>query len=135
MPQALSSLSGLLITLPSAWLCCENCWHDPHRRDLAGHRAAGYARRSGNSYWGCALAFRMLQRAAPLLSGRGLWDRRRLQVLSGHPGPGVRDTLELVTGCVSEGRFRLEGGPREARCVGDMAYRWRLSDGMRDLPL
>jgi hypothetical protein len=89
----------------------------------------------GNSYWGCALAFRMLQRAAPLLSDKRLWDRRLLQVLSGHPGPGVRDTLELVTGCVSGGRFRLEGGPREARCVGDMAYRWRLNDGTRELAL
>lgn len=89
----------------------------------------------GNSYWGCALAFRMLQRAAPLLSAERLWDRRRLQVLSGHPGPGVRDTLELVTGCVSDGRFWLEGGPREARCVGDMAYRWRLNDGTHELVL
>jgi hypothetical protein len=89
----------------------------------------------GNSYWGCALAFRLLQRAAPLLSGKRLWDRRRLQVLSGHPGPGVRDTLELVTGCVSGGRLRLEGGPREARCVGDMAYRWRLNDGTHEVAL
>ncbi len=89
----------------------------------------------GNSYWGCALAFRMLQRAAPLLSRQRLWDRNRLQVVSGHPGPGVRDTLELVTGCVSGGRFSLEGGPREARCVGDMQYRWRLSDGTGEISL
>ncbi|MEJ2455711.1 MAG: hypothetical protein P8103_16360 [Candidatus Thiodiazotropha sp.] len=89
----------------------------------------------GNSYWGCALAFRMLQRAAPLLSRQRLWDRNRLQVVSGHPGPGVRDTLELVTGCVSDGRFSLEGGPREARCVGDMAYRWHLSDDTTELSL
>jgi len=89
----------------------------------------------GNSYWGCALAFRMLQRAAPLLSQKRLWDRNRLHVVSGHPGPGVRDTLELVTGCVSDGRFSLEGGPREARCVGDMVYRWRLSDATTELSL
>lgn len=89
----------------------------------------------GNSYWGCALAFRMLQRASTLLSGKQLWDRNRLQVVSGHPGPGVRDTLELVTGCVTGGRFRLQGGPREARCVGDMEYRWRLSDGTTELSL
>ncbi|MGD8910153.1 MAG: hypothetical protein PVI92_12485 [Chromatiales bacterium] len=89
----------------------------------------------GNSYWGCALAFRMLQRAAPLLSRGRLWDRNRLQVVSGHPGPGVRDTLELVTGCVSGGRFSLDGGPREARCVGDMAYRWRLIEDTTELTL
>ena len=83
----------------------------------------------GNAYWGCALAFRMLQRAAGLLSRDGLWDRNRLQVTSGHPGPGVRDTLELVTGCVSGGRFRLDCERHEARCVGDMKYAWTLSDG------
>jgi hypothetical protein len=89
----------------------------------------------GNSYWGCALAFRMLQRAGPLLSRERLWDRNRLQVISGHPGPGVRDTLELVTGCVSGGRFSLDGGQREARCVGDMAYHWRLIDGTTEITL
>jgi hypothetical protein len=89
----------------------------------------------GDSYWGCALAFRMLQRASILLSRERLWDRNRLQIVSGHPGPGVRDTLELVTGCISGGRFSLEGGPREARCVGDMTYRWRLSDGTTELTL
>ncbi len=98
-----------------------------YRHALAFHQ--------GNSYWGVALAFRLLQRAAPLLSGDGLWDRNRLQVVSGHPGPGVRDTLELITGCVSGGRFQLEGGPREARCVGDMHYRWRLGDGATELGL
>ena len=101
------------------------CFH--YRQALDYHQ--------GNSYWGVALAFRLLQRAAPLLSRDRLWDRNRLQVLSGHPGPGVRDTLELVTGCVSGGRFALEGGPREARCVGDMTYRWRLDDGATALTL
>ena len=98
-----------------------------YRQALAFHR--------GNSYWGCALAFRMLQRAAPLLSRERLWDRNHLWVVSGHPGPGVRDTLELVTGCISAGRFSLEGGPREARCVADMAYRWGLNDGCTRLTL
>lgn len=89
----------------------------------------------GNSYWGCALAFRMLQRAGALLSRERLWDRNRLRIISGHPGPGVRDTLELVTGCVSQDRFSLFGGPRAARCVGDMEYRWRLNDGAHELNL
>ncbi len=105
----------------------ERILHFDYRQALDFHR--------GNSYWGCALAFRMLQRAAPLLSRQRLWDRNRLHVVSGHPGPGVRDTLELVTGCVSSGRFKLEGGPREVRCVGDMQYRWRLSDGSAEISL
>jgi len=89
----------------------------------------------GNAYWGCALAFRMLQRAGGLLSGNGLWDRNRLQVTSGHPGPGVRDTLELVTGCVSGERFTLDCESREARCVGRMKYAWIISDGVREVSL
>jgi hypothetical protein len=89
----------------------------------------------GNAYWGCALAFRMLQRAAGLLSRKGLWDRNRLQVTSGHPGPGVRDTLELVTGCVSDGRFTLDCESHEARCVGNMQYAWTLSDGTTEVSI
>lgn len=89
----------------------------------------------GNAYWGCALAFRMLQRAGGLLSSDGLWQRNRLQITSGHPGPGVRDTLELVTGCVSDGRFTLDCESREARCVGRMKYEWTISDGTREVTL
>jgi hypothetical protein len=63
----------------------------------------------GNSYWGCALAFRMLQRAGPLLSRERLWDRNRLQVISGHPGPGVRDTLELVYPVIDSVTFSESG--------------------------
>jgi hypothetical protein len=44
-------------------------------------------------------------------------------------------TGNTVTGCVSGGRFSLEGGPREARCVGDMAYRWKLTDDTTELTL
>ena len=114
----------------------------PKTLDIAdGERRLSFSYRQalefhqGNAYWGCALAFRMLQRAAGLLSRDGLWDRNRLQVTSGHPGPGVRDTLELVTGCVSSGRFSLDGGNREARCVGDMKYAWTLSDGTTEVSI
>ncbi|MBT3060551.1 MAG: hypothetical protein AB2728_05415 [Candidatus Thiodiazotropha sp.] len=89
----------------------------------------------GNAYWGCALAFRMLQYAARLLSAERTWERQDLVIESGHPGPGVRDTIEYVTGCVSGGRFKLTCATTDARCVSDMDYSWRLSDGRHRLQL
>ena len=85
----------------------------------------------GNSYWGCALAFRVLQLAGTLLSREKLWDREGLSVVSGHPGPGVRDTIEYITGCVSRHRFELSCSTRERRCVRDMQFEWRVHDGAR----
>lgn len=89
----------------------------------------------GNAYWGCALAFRMLQYAEMLLSREQLWERQNIAIESGHPGPGVRDTIEYVTGCVSAGRFILTCNSTEARCVSDMDYSWQVSDGDRCLKL
>ncbi|MEW8028461.1 MAG: hypothetical protein AB2792_19680 [Candidatus Thiodiazotropha sp.] len=89
----------------------------------------------GNAYWGCALAYRMLQYAAQLLSRERIWERQALTIESGHPGPGVRDTIEYVTGCVSAGRFLLTCSTSEARCVSDMDYSWRVSDGKQHLEL
>ncbi|MES9972340.1 MAG: hypothetical protein ABW092_20095 [Candidatus Thiodiazotropha sp.] len=89
----------------------------------------------GNAYWGCALAFRMLQFAEKLLSREKTWERHELSIESGHPGPGVRDTIEYVTGCVSGGRYRLTCSTTEARCVSDMAYSWRISDAHQSLLL
>ncbi|MES9945949.1 MAG: hypothetical protein ABW080_13405 [Candidatus Thiodiazotropha sp.] len=89
----------------------------------------------GNAYWGCALAFRMLQYAAKLLSREKTWERQKLTIESGHPGPGVRDTIEYVTGCVSTGRYLLTCGTTEARCVSDMEYSWKVSDGNQALQL
>jgi hypothetical protein len=89
----------------------------------------------GNAYWGCALAFRMLQYAEKLLSRDKLWERQNLIIKSGHPGPGVRDTIEYVTGCVSAGRFILTCNATEARCISDMDYSWQVNDGERSLKL
>jgi hypothetical protein len=89
----------------------------------------------GNAYWGCALAFRMLQYAEKLLSREKIWERQNLSIESGHPGPGVRDTIEYVTGCVSAGRFMLTCNTTEARCVSDMDYSWQISDGKQRLTL
>lgn len=85
----------------------------------------------GTSYWGCALAFRALQLAGTLLSRDRVWEREGLSVVSGHPGPGVRDTIEYVTGCVSRHRLKLSCTTKERRCVRDMAFEWQVKDGVR----
>lgn len=83
----------------------------------------------GDAYWGCAVAFRALQRAGELLSRDRLWDRETLRISSGHPGPGVRDTIECVTHSISNGRFTLSSPGSERRCTSDLKYEWEISDG------
>lgn len=82
----------------------------------------------GEAYWGCAVAFRALQRAGELLSNGGLWDRESLYVRSGHPGPGVRDTIEYVTRTISNHRFTLSEPGSEPRCTSDLKYEWEVND-------
>jgi hypothetical protein len=77
----------------------------------------------------------MLQYAAKLLSHSGNWERQNLTIESGHPGPGVRDTIEYVTGCVSAGRYVLTCDTHEARCVSDMKFSWRIVHGEQSLQL
>lgn len=86
------------------------------------------ARHKGNALWGCSVGFRALQIAGHLLSEERLWDRTDLTVISGHPGPGVRDAIEYVTHCVSHKRFRLSDPEMEAQCSGDIKFEWRISN-------
>ena len=46
-------------------------------------------------WWGTAVGYRAMQAAAKALSKDGLWSRDDLYVVGAHPGPGVRDVLEL----------------------------------------
>lgn len=94
---------------------------------LANHR--------GNAYWGCAVAFRALQRAADLLSTDRSWERENLHITSAHPGPGVRDTIEYVTRCISNDRFSLSGPVTEAKCTRALEYQWQVSNGDKQVRL
>ena len=58
--------------------------------DLLGHHA-------GNSPAGVAHAFKVLERALPLLA-EGPIERRELTVETAFGGPGARDAIECVTG-------------------------------------
>ena len=94
--------------------------------DYAGARAM----HGGDSWWGVAVGFRAMQVAASSLSQTKLWHRDRLNVVSGHPGPGVRDAIDYVTRCVEHKRFRLSGTQTDCKgCSRDMKFEWWLSDG------
>jgi hypothetical protein len=79
---------------------------------------------------GVAHAFKVMQRAFPLLAGGGPPQRREILIRTAFGGPGARDGFELVTRAVSDGRLALdpslerpERGPVLARFVFELAYR------------
>lgn len=84
----------------------------------------------GDSWWGCTVGFRALQRVANELNKANVLDRDNLTIVSGHPGPGVLDAIEYVTGCVSTKRFcLLEAVATDDSCSRAMTFQWWVSDG------
>ncbi|MDX8386080.1 MAG: hypothetical protein R8M11_06145 [Gallionella sp.] len=82
----------------------------------------------GDSVWGLSVAYRALQLTANLFSGKNLWDRKNLFIVSSHPGPGVRDAIEYVTKCISRNQFRLtEDTKHQTSCSSSMKYEWKIS--------
>lgn len=84
----------------------------------------------GGSPGGVAHAFKVLERALPLLDPGGHLERRELVIDTAFGGPGARDAFELVTRAVTEGRFvvdpslaRPEHGRARARFVFRVRYR------------
>jgi len=58
---------------------------------------------------GVAHAFKVLERALPLLAENGTPPpRRELLIETAFPGPGARDAFEMATRCVSEGRYQVD---------------------------
>jgi hypothetical protein len=81
---------------------------------------------------GVAHAFKVLERALPLLEPAGPPERREIVVRTPFGGPGARDAFELVTRAVTEDRFirdpalaRPERGVTLERFVFRLAYRDR----------
>jgi hypothetical protein len=81
---------------------------------------------------GAALAFKVLERALPLLEPSGLCERREIVVETAFGGPGARDAFELVTRAVTGERFhvdrtleRPERGRTLERFVFRLGYRER----------
>ncbi|HEX2298801.1 MAG TPA: hypothetical protein VHH34_09835 [Pseudonocardiaceae bacterium] len=81
---------------------------------------------------GVAHAFKMLERALPLLAPDGPAERREIGVRTAFGGPGARDGVEMVTRAVTEGRYvvdetlaRPDLGPARERFVFRVTYRGR----------
>lgn len=84
----------------------------------------------GSSPGGVAHAFKVLERAIPLLSPAALPERREIEIETAFRGPGARDGLELVTRAVTDERFRIDPalerpqlGLARARFVFRLRYR------------
>jgi len=86
----------------------------------------------GSLWWGTAVGYRAMQAAAEALSRDGLWSRDDLYVVGAHPGPGVRDAIDYVTGVVGRDRYRLVLEPDcGMKCNSSMKFEWWVSDGQR----
>ncbi len=80
-------------------------------------------------WWGTAVGYRAMQMAAKALSDDYLWSRDNLRLVSGHPGPGVLDSLNFVTGCRDRGAITvMENANCTGRCNSEMTFEWWVSD-------
>jgi hypothetical protein len=81
---------------------------------------------------GVAHAFKVLERALPLLEPDGPPERREIAIRTAFGGPGARDGFELVTRAVTGERYvvdpalaRPERGMAMERFVFELGYRGR----------
>jgi len=86
----------------------------------------------GGSPGGVAQAFKVLERALPLLSPDGPAERREISLRTPFPGPGFRDAFEMVTRAVTGDRFVLDRellrpdlGRNREQFVFHLSYRGR----------
>jgi hypothetical protein len=84
----------------------------------------------GHSPGGVAHAFKVLERALPLLEPDGLVERREILIDTPFAGRGAADGFELVTRAVTDGRYtvdpalaRADLGPNRERFVFHLRYR------------
>ena len=76
-----------------------------------------------------AVTFQGLRAAFVELSPTGMPWRSSLSVVSGHPGPGVRDAFEFVTRAVTRNAYTVDRSLPDARYNPhvDMSYSFRIS--------
>jgi hypothetical protein len=63
---------------------------------------------------GGANAFKVLQRALPLLSPDAPCQRREIRIETSFGGPGARDAFEMATRAITDGRFSIDGSMARA---------------------
>ncbi len=80
---------------------------------------------------GVAHAFKVLERALPLLEPGGLPERREITVRTAFGGPGARDAFELVTRAVTGDRYVVDpavGRPERGRTLERFVFRLGYRD-------
>ena len=80
---------------------------------------------------GAAHAFKVLERALPLLEPLGPCERREIVVETAFAGPGACDAFELVTRAVTGDRFRIDPGlarPERGRALERFVFRLAYRD-------
>ncbi|HEY5429364.1 MAG TPA: hypothetical protein VIK04_09630 [Solirubrobacteraceae bacterium] len=85
----------------------------------------------GGSPGGVAHAFKVMQRALPLLDAGRPVQRRAILIETAFGGPGARDAFELVTRAVGEERFVVDpslGQPEHGRARERFVFRLRWHD-------
>lgn len=91
----------------------------------------------GDSWFGCTVGFRAMQLAARELSQPAPWSRNNLSIVSGHPGPGVKDAIELITATISSDNFRLhesiDDKDSSSGCNSNMRFEWWLTQSDKTL--
>ncbi len=75
-----------------------------------------------------AITFRALQLALETLSPDRPVRRSDIIIVSGHPGPGVRDSFEFVTRAVTRGVYTVNRSLPDARLMptADLSYSFRV---------
>jgi len=100
-------------------------------REVSFSFAAMLSYHGGGSPGGVAHAFKVLERALPLLNPAGLAERREILIKTAFGGPGARDAFELVTRAVSDHRFILVPSlarPELGRARERFVFRLRYGD-------
>lgn len=64
---------------------------------------------------GVSHAFKVMERAFPLLDNGNIPERREISLTTAFPGQGGKDAFELVTRCVTENRIFVDKDLEEAK--------------------
>jgi hypothetical protein len=79
---------------------------------------------------GVAHAFKVMERAFPLVGGGAPPERRAIAIETAFAGPGARDGFEVVTRAVTDGRYVVDAGlARPERGQAMERFVFRLSHG------
>jgi hypothetical protein len=87
---------------------------------------------------GVAHAFKVLERALPLLDPDAPCERRGIVVTTAFGGPGARDAFEMVTRAVTGDRFHLDPSlarPERGRALERFVFRLAYGDRVVTLAL